>query len=115
MRFGAAALPLCLMWAFVACLALCSDHSKDENEDYAEVNAQSVIESERSGDCSILVSSFVLPERQSHKTSEPSVTNHLMFAPSSTLVSPVSQHVTCRLYLLSSPDPPLDRLNSLRI
>lgn len=115
MRLVATALPLCLMWTFVACLALCSDHSKDENGHYAQMNAQSVTESTHCGDCPIPVSSFVLPDRQSHTTPDVSVTNHLTFAASTLLVSTIPQRVNCRPDLHSSSDPPLERLNTLRI
>lgn len=115
-RSGATALPFCLMWAFVACLALCSDQGKDGHEDYPHRSAQSTTESQHGDDCPIPAASFVLPEQQSYSlTPEMSVVGHSIFAASPLPSSDASQSLPLQSRYHSTSDPPLERLGILRI
>ena len=116
MRLGTAALPLCLSWAFVACLAICSDRSKDSDANYMQVKAQSIAESHHSDDCPIAASSFVLPERQSSfRTWEMSVGAHSTSLPCPLSNSHASQYLMFGSHFHVTSAPLLERLGILRI
>jgi hypothetical protein len=117
-QVGATALPLILFWAFVACLALCSDHAAEAHDDSAQLTLQSMSESHDAEDCPIPSSSFLLPARQSD-VSTPQVngaiheTCHVTGAtPRTTNQLP---HLAVLLNLPSTSDPPLIGLGSLRL
>lgn len=115
MQLGAAALPLCLMWAFVACLVICSDRSQDAHANYLQGNAQSITEM-HSEDCPVAASSFVLPERQSYfRILQTSVVAHPTFAAPLLPKNRGSESLIFGPRFHSTSDPPLERLGILRI
>jgi len=103
------------MWAFVACLVICSDQSKDEHATYLQGNAQSVTE-KHNEDCPVAASSFVLPERQSYfRILQTSVVAHPTFVAPLLPNNRGSESLMFGSRFHSPSDPPLERLGILRI
>lgn len=109
-------LPLVLLWSFVACLSLCSDHRADAQDDTAQL--RSISESHDDEDCPIPAASFLLPGRQSD-VSAPQineafhVTCHMTGAAPRRIDQPPRSALLSNLP--STSDPPLKRLGALRI
>lgn len=115
-RIGAASLPLILLWAFVACLALCSDHTAEAGADGAHRTVQSISESCDDENCPIPSSSFLLPERQSNVSAQPGTAAvDVIFAACAALDTDLPQSPTRLSPLSSTSDPPRKRLDVLRI
>ena len=118
-RVGATALPFILLWAFVACLALCSDHTTGVHEESPSLSWHSISGSEEGDDCAIPASSFLLPQRQSEVTVPlmtvgSHATGHFSGA-ATTTISRVSPCMSQQSNLHHASDPPLERLGILRI
>lgn len=115
-RIGATSLPLILLWTFVACLALCSDHTAEAGEDGAHRTAHSISESCDDENCPIPSSSFLLPERQSNVSAQPGTSAvDVNFTTCASLNSDLPRSLTRLSPLSSTSDPPRKRLDILRI
>lgn len=111
-RIVAALLPCCFLWAFVACVSLCTEHAKETENDRLTVLCLGMDEAPASDSCPIVEApKTTLRERLPLLTDDA-----LALTPSG--FAHASVNVGVRLLesdALSSTDPPFERLRVLRI
>lgn len=111
-RLLAAWLPLCLVWAFVSCVGLCSTH--DAGEARAATASNRAEDAHESECCPLAEASRgVMPERVSPASGPDGGA-----APASAVSAPPASSVLFPPTIFlnsSSPDPPFERLRTLRI
>ena len=107
-------LPACFLWVFASCVEMCSTHSAEACNSNAALFVNSVSASPEDGCCPVTEApASVLPERVSFIPAASRdfqvllvwavpANRRLCFDPDSSI-------------LLSSPDPPFERLRTLRI
>jgi hypothetical protein len=114
-RLTGTLLPVCLVWAFAACVSLCSAHPAEAGETAAAISRDVADYAPESDCCPITeASQGALPERTSQSpqagtelhTPTPKVTGS--GATGAARRAPASASFT-------SPDPPFERLRTLRI
>lgn len=108
-------LPFVLLWSFVGCLALCSDHAVTEPHESAQITNEA--ESHSDEGCPIPATSVLIPSRQTDgMIPQVSATVHPPCHLSRVVAQPNRLPALLAFTTQSSTaDPPLERLGSLRI
>lgn len=117
-RIGTAILPLILLWGFVACLSLCSDHCTEATDDVAEVISQAVNQPDEEEACPVPTSPFLISRRADIAIPQMNTGAQLFVRAIGLGPQPISQtpnFITSLYNLPSLTDPPLERSGSLRI
>ena len=110
-------LPLILLWSFVACLSICSDHCTEAAGDVAELTSQVVNPHEAEG-CPIPAGSFLISRRSAIAVPQINTEVHAFARTMAEGPKPIGQtphSISSLSNLPSLTDPPLKRLGALRI
>ena len=116
-RIVVTALPLILLWGFVACLTLCSDHLIDSHEGPAQVSHTIITGAQHEAPCPVPVTSWTVASRTAVPAPIMVTRDAYLMSPSTIREIGVEPYYLNRRRssLANDPDPPLERLAELRL